>query len=413
MERLINFLVKLYKSKLAYILRHTLRAMFPLILVGSFAAVLRFSFFSTSGYVSTIIDLNRWLPFYRQFGQITKIIFECTINVIAVYAAFFSTHYTVSAYQKNIPGAGAVGLFAYLIIAYQATSQDSLAFNNYLLSQGMLIAIIVGYLCGRLLVLFAKSKEIQLNQIIKPVVIISIIAVIVNMTLGLFVRLSLPTYVASFITINSSVKAFWYVIGLGTLTDVMAIFAIGGPFINSPSFTDAPSWANLMHALRTGSVWNAPFKYTDTTIFHSFANFGGSGCVLALIIAILIVSRETRYRSISKWSLFPAIFNDHYPMMLGIPILYNPIFFIPFVVAPLVNMLISGALLSLNWIPAAVYPVPAGTPAPLIALVGTNGNWGSFILSTCLIIIDVLIYIPFVRVAEEIAKKVGVVDNDD
>lgn len=348
MERLINLSVKAYQSKLAYILRHTLRAMFPLILVGSFATVLRFSFFSTSGYISTIIDLDRWLPFYRQLAQITKIIFECTINVIAVYAAFFSTHYTVKAYRKSIPGAGAVGLFAYLIIAYQATNQDSLVFNNYLLSEGMLIAIIVGYLCGRLLTLFAKNEDVKLNQLVKPVIIISILATLINMMLGLFARLSLPTYVASFVTINSSVRAFWYVIGLGTLTDVMAMFALGGPFINSPSFTDAPSWANLMHALRTGSAWDAPFKYTDTTIFHSFANFGGSGCVLALIIAILIVSRENRYRNVAKWSLFPAIFNDHYPMMLGIPILYNPVFFIPFVVAPLVNMLISGTLLGLN-----------------------------------------------------------------
>ncbi|MCD7122055.1 PTS transporter subunit EIIC [Limosilactobacillus albertensis] len=412
MEQLINFSVKMYRSRLAYILRHTLGVMFPLILIGSFAAVLRFSFFSTSGYISTIIGLNRWLPFYRQFGQVTKIIFECTINIIAAYAAFFSAHYTVKAYRKNISGAGAIGLFAFLIIAYQTTTQDSLSFNKYLLSEGMLIAIIVGYLCGRLLVLFAKSKEMKLNQLVKPIIIISILAVLVNMMLGLFVSLSLPTYVASFITINSKAKAFWYVIGLGTLTDIMAIFALGGPFIDSPSFTDAPSWANLMHALQTGSAWNAPYKYTDTTIFHSFANFGGSGCVLALIIAILIVSREQRYRSVSKWSLFPAFFNDHYPMMLGIPILYNPVFFIPFVAAPLVNMLISGALLSLNWIPAAVYPVPAGTPAPLIALVGTNGNWGTFILSVSLIIIDVLIYIPFVRMAEEIIKKAGV-ENDD
>ena len=95
-------------------------------------------------------------------------------------------------------------------------------------------------------------------------------------------------------------------------------------------------------------------------------------------------------------------------MMLGIPILDNPMFFIPFVVSPLVDVLVSGALLSLNWIPAAVYPVPSGTPAPLIALVGTNGNWGVFILSIVLIIIDVLIYVPFVRIAEEIIVKAGV-----
>ncbi|HJA46363.1 MAG TPA: PTS transporter subunit EIIC [Candidatus Limosilactobacillus excrementigallinarum] len=408
MQRLINFSVKAYQSRLAYIIRHTLRVMFPLILVGSFASVLRFNFLSNSGYIATIFNLKQWLPLYQQLGTISQIIFECTINLISLYAVFFSTHYTIKAYGKNIPGGGAIGLFAFLIIAYQTTTQDSLSFNNYLLSEGMLFAIIVGYLCGRLLVLFAQSNQQKLSELVKPIIIIAIIATLINLLLSLLARLSVPTYVASFITINSSRRAFWYVIGLGMLTDILAFLAIGGPFINSPSFTDAPSWANLMHALRSGSAWNAPFKYTDTTIFHSFANFGGSGCVLALIIAIFIVSRQKRYRRVAKWSLFPAIFNDHYPMMLGIPILYNPIFFIPFVVAPLVNMLVSGALLSLNWIPAAVYPVPSGTPAPLIALVGTNGNWGVFILSIVLIIIDVLIYVPFVRIAEEIIVKAGV-----
>lgn len=408
MTSITNLAVRLYRSKLAAILRYTLQVMFPLVLVGSFAEVLRFTFFSPAGYVSTITHLNQWLPFYKQIGQLTNTIFECTINIIALYAVFFSTHYTIKVYHKENPGGGVVGLFAYLVIAYQSSAQGTFSFNNYLVSQGMLIGIIAGYLCGRILVLFARDRQAEMGQLIKPIVIISITATLINLLLGFVNRLSLPTYVASFITINSSTRAFWYVIGLGTLTDIMATFAIGGPFINSPSFTDAPSWANLMHALKAGSPWNAPFKYTDTTLFHSFANFGGSGCVLALIIAILIVSRDKRYREVSKWSLFPAIFNQHYSMMLGIPILYNPVFFIPFVVAPLLNMLIAGALLSLNWIPAAVYPVPAGTPAPLITLIGTNGNWASFILSLVLIGLDVLIYIPFVRLAERIVEESGV-----
>lgn len=376
MEKLTQFSVKAYQSKIVYILRHTLQVMFPIILVGSFAEVLRYSFFSKSGYVSTIFNLNQWLPFYKAASQLTGIIFQCTINIIALYAVYFSTEYTIKSYRKNVPGGAMVGLLAYTIMAYQASDAGQFSFNNYLVSQGMLLGIIVGYVAGRIIALFANDQAHSLTQLLKPVIIISIIAALINTLLAYANQLSLPSYVASYITSNSAGHAFWYVIGMGMLTDIMATFAIGGPFINNPTFTDAPSWANLMHALRTGSAWDAPFKYTDTTLFHSFANFGGSGCVLALIIAILLVSREKRYRGVSKWSFFPAIFNQHYSMMIGIPILYNPVFFIPFVLAPLVNMLIAGGLLSLNLIPAAVYPVPAGTPAPLIALIGTNGNWG-------------------------------------
>lgn len=49
-------------------------------------------------------------------------------------------------------------------------------------------------------------------------------------------------------------------------------------------------------------------------------------------------------------------------MMVGIPVLFNPIFLLPFVLVPVVNMTIAAMFLALHWLPAAVYPVPAGTP---------------------------------------------------
>lgn len=194
---------------------------------------------------------------------------------------------------------------------------------------------------------------------------------------------------------------------MGFLTDAMGWFGMGGPFIQSPTFTDTAAVSNLQHALRVGSAWDAPYKFTDTTLFHSYANFGGHGVTLALIIAIFIFSKRKDYRTASKWSLFPVIFNNHYPMMFGIPILYNPIYFIPFVFAPVVNMIIAALFMALNWVPIPVYPVPAGVPGPLIAFVGTNGNWLSLLLGVFLLFIDVLIYFPFVKMADKLRIKAG------
>lgn len=94
-------------------------------------------------------------------------------------------------------------------------------------------------------------------------------------------------------------------------------------------------------------------------------------------------------------------------MMLGIPILYNPIYFIPFVLAPLVNMGIAAIFMIMNLVPAAVYPVPLGTPGPLIAFIGTGGNWGALLLGTGLIILDIFIYLPFVKIADNLKSKAG------
>ena len=74
MDHLVQLTARVYRSKIAYILRHTLRVMFPIILLGSFAAVLRFTFFSPSGYISTM-DISQlvWLTentFYENVGGI-------------------------------------------------------------------------------------------------------------------------------------------------------------------------------------------------------------------------------------------------------------------------------------------------------------------------------------------------------
>lgn len=89
---------------------------------------------------------------------------------------------------------------------------------------------------------------------------------------------------------------------MGFLTDTL----MGGPFIEHPTFTDTASWANLQHALQTHSAYNATYPFTSTTLFHSYANFGGSGATLALIIAIFIFSKRKDYQTVCKWSIFPA-----------------------------------------------------------------------------------------------------------
>ena len=70
-------------------------------------------------------------------------------------------------------------------------------------------------------------------------------------------------------------------------------------------------------------------------------------------------------------------------------------------------MLVAASFLALKWIPAAVYPVPSGTPGPLIGFLGTNGNWLALILGAVLIFVDVLIYMPFVKLYDRLDRNRG------
>lgn len=411
MDRILNYTVRLRRARITRIVRSTLTILFPIMLLGSFAEVIKFVFLTKNGYMARMFGIPYWLPFNNELNWIMGVIFHCTIDMIALYAAFGAAYFTSKEYGKDAIRAGAVGLMAFLIVSFQPNPSGMPDFSRFLMSEGMLIALVIGYLCSRIMMLFENSKLIKRNQIIIPIIIIMILASLLNLLGIIMLKLEIPTYVASFVMQHTQINALFYVLGMGVLTDLLSWMAIGGPFTVSPTFSDAPSMANLNAALKAGSSWNVPYKFTDTTLFHSFANFGGTGVTLALIIAILIFSQKTRNRSISKWAIFPAIFNSNYPLMLGIPILFNPIYFIPFIIAPLFNMLISALFVSARWIPAAAYPVPSGTPGPLIAFIGTNGNWITLILGAILLVIDVLIYVPFVKLSDEISTKAGVSDE--
>lgn len=393
---------KIYRSRFLNIISNTLRVMFPLIVVGSFAEVIKFSFLRSNGFIADTLGSNNWLPFTSNLTWIMGMIFHSTIDMIALFAAIATCYYTVKEYNDDYKGGALIGGFAFLILSCRALN-ESFTYDHYLMANGMFIAILISYIVGRVLIFFDRKKW---NKI-WALTIIAIGCALLNLAFSLIENLQLPTYIASYVTSHSTSQSLGYVLGMGFLTDALAWIAMGGPFIQSPTFTDTASWANLQHALQTHSAYNATYPFTSTTLFHSYANFGGSGVTLALIIAIFVFSKRKDYRTVCKWAIFPAIFNNHYPMMLGIPILYNPIYFIPFVLAPLVNMGIAAFFMAMNWVPAAVYPVPLGTPGPLIAFIGTGGNWMALLLGTGLIILDVFIYFPFVKIADNLKRKAG------
>lgn len=411
-NRLLNFSAQVRNTKLASAVRNTFTLLFPIMLLGSFAETIKFVFLNKNGYMSQMFGIYQWFPYDKEIGWVMGVIFHCTIDMIALYAAFGIAYYTAKEYQKEGAIAGVVGLLAYLIVSFQPLGGGIPNFSHFLMSEGMLFALVVGYFSSRLTISFEDSQIDDHLKIILPIFIVMLLAALLNLASLSLLRLEIPTYVASFVVKHTQFNALLYVLGMGVLTNILSWMAVGGPFSGSPTFTDTASMGNMNAALKTGNSWNVPYKYTDTTLFHSFANFGGSGVMIALIIAILIFSKKKRTRDVSHWSIFPAIFNNHYAMMLGIPVLFNPVFLVPFIIVPLFNMIVAAIFISLHWIPIAAYPVPLGTPGPLIAFIGTNGNWLTLILGAFLLVIDVLVYWPFVKLSDRISQKAGEINEN-
>ena len=138
--------------------------------------------------------------------------------------------------------------------------------------------------------------------------------------------------------------------------------------------------------------------------FDSYVFMGGVGTTLGLAIA-MVRSKNEHIKSIGKLSIVPAVFNINEPIMFGAPVVMNPVLMIPFIALPIINATIAWIFTKLNIIGYIVSLVPWTTPGPLAALLATNLNVGSMILSLVLIFTSYLAYIPFLKAYEISLEK--------
>ena len=138
--------------------------------------------------------------------------------------------------------------------------------------------------------------------------------------------------------------------------------------------------------------------------FDCFISIGGAGSTLCLIIACLAYSKQGSIKRISQLSILPAIFNINEIMLFGLPIILNPIFFVPFILTPLVFTLTSYAAIASGAVSPIITKVAWTTPV-FISGYEATGSIDGALLQLFNIIIGVGIYYPFVRIAERQKEK--------
>lgn len=150
-----------------------------------------------------------------------------------------------------------------------------------------------------------------------------------------------------------------------------------------------------------------PTHIAPETFFQWFIWIGGSGATIGLIIAAICIGKSEYTKSITRASLVPCIFNINEPIIFGFPIMLNPIFLIPFILAPVMMTLVTWFTFKLGWVHMMFVQPPWTLPAPIGAFLATGGDWRAIILCFVDIIIATIIYWPFVMIYDkhELAKE--------
>ena len=171
--------------------------------------------------------------------------------------------------------------------------------------------------------------------------------------------------------------------------------------VRDTMFAEATN-ANLSYAAAIGTAWGAPYPVTFNGFYDAFGAYGCSGATLGLIIAIFIFSKAKEQKSIAKLSFAPGLFNINEMVIFGLPIVLNPIYIIPYILTPLVNITIGYLATSvMRIIPPVAYGVPWTTPGPLAPFLGTGGNIMGLVIGLICLAVSVFTYAPFVIAASK------------
>ena len=139
----------------------------------------------------------------------------------------------------------------------------------------------------------------------------------------------------------------------------------------------------------------------------SFMFMGGAGNMLALIIAIMLVSKRKDYKQISKLGFVPALFNISEPIMFGLPVVMNPILIIPMILVTIAGLGIGYLATILGFMPYTFVATPWTTPPLVGAFLATGGSFGALLSALVTLVVSVLIYMPFVKAMD----KAEIVDD--
>ncbi|MDY3618828.1 PTS sugar transporter subunit IIC/EAL domain-containing protein [Agathobaculum sp.] len=139
------------------------------------------------------------------------------------------------------------------------------------------------------------------------------------------------------------------------------------------------------------------------SFLDSFSVLGGSGATLCLLLALLLVSRQKSNRQLAYSAAPLALFNINEILVFGFPIVLNPVFTIPFILTPIVSMLLAYGAAAIGWMPFVQQTVNWTTPVFFSGYLAT-GSWRGAAVQLVSVALGTLIYIPFVRLSERLQE---------
>ena len=359
--------------------------------------------------------------------------FYVSMGIMALFAAYGIGYSLSGHYNLNSVTGGFLSLYSFLIVSakveyvpiIESVSKSFLVNADtsilamdarYMDSKGLFVAIIFSIISVEIFKILVHKKIIitlpdsvppaiaKSFELIIPVFVVTVLFHGVNLIIQKKLLIMVPDLVMKIFEpllhasdSLPSVILILFLIHLLWFAGLHGTNILGAIVSSITAYNIAVNQTALQAGEEITKIWAGSF-------FDLYALIGGVGTTLGLAIA-MVRSKNEHIKSIGKLALVPAVFNINEPIMFGTPVVMNPLLMIPFIFIPIINITIAYILTKLNIIGHIVASVPWTTPAPLGALLATNLNFGSMILSLVLIFTSYLAYIPFLKAYEISLEK--------
>lgn len=384
--------------------------------IASMPVILFSSIFLLIAFVPNIFGFN-WSE--EVVGMLMKP-YNYTMGVVALLVAGTTAKSLTDSVNRDLESTNQINFLStmlasitgFLILASDAI-EGGFA-SGFLGTKGLLSAFVSAFVIVNIYKVCVKNNvsirmpdEVppNISQVFKDlipftlsIVTLYVLDIIVRNTVGTSVAEAIGTLLAPLFT-----AADGY-LGITIIFGAYALFwfvGIHGPSIVEPAIA-AITYANIETNFQLLQAGQHADKILTSGTQMFIVTMGGTGATLVVPFMFMWLTKSKRNQAIGRASVVPTFFGVNEPILFGAPLVLNPIFFIPFIFAPIANVWIFKFFVDVLGMNSFSVNLPWTTPGPLGIIMGTGFGLLSFVLALTLIVVDVLIYYPFLKVYDEL-----------
>lgn len=346
--------------------------------------------------------------------------YSYSMGILAFFVAGTTAKGLTDSMNRDLPATNQINyistmlatMVGFLLMAAEPAKEGGFL-TAFMGTKGLLTAFIAAFItvnvykvCVKNNVTIRMPDEVppNISQVFKDLIPFTL-SVVLLYALELVVKASLHVTVAESIgtllaPLFSAADGY---LGITFIFGAYAFFwfvGIHGPSIVEPAIA-AITYANAEVNLKLIQQGMHADKILTSGTQMFIVTLGGTGATLVVPFMFMWLTKSKRNRAIGRASVVPTFFGVNEPILFGAPIVLNPIFFVPFIFAPIANVWIFKFFVDTLGMNSFTSNLPWTTPGPLGIVLGTNFQVLSFILAALLVVVDVVIYYPFVKVYDE------------